>query len=157
MDKGHGRIETRKLWCCLTDPATLGLAGAAQLIRLERDVQTVRKGQVIKKTQEVAFAFTTLWPEEAGPDKLLELARDHWSIENGQHHRRDRTQDEDRCTVRETKTARTLSLFRSLAIFLCKAQPPRKGSQPSLPDFQRRVMRRPWGLIRRFVPSSTTL
>jgi predicted transposase YbfD/YdcC len=66
----------------------------------------------------------------------LELARDHWSIENGHHYRRDRTQDEDRRTVRDINTARTLSLFRSLTIFLCKTQHPRKGVKPSLPDFQ---------------------
>jgi len=156
VDKGHGRIETRSLWCCPIDPSTLGLAGAAQLIRIERDVQTVRRAEVIKETHEVAFPFTSLWPEEARPDRLQELARDHWSIENGQHHRRDRTQDEDRCTVRETNTARNLSLFRSLAIFLCEAQQPRKGIKPSLPDFQRQVCRRPWGLIRRFMPKPST-
>jgi hypothetical protein len=152
VDKGHGRIETRRLWCRPLDPSTLGLAGAAQLIRIERDVQTVRQGRVIKQTHEVAFPFTSLWPEEAGPDQLQQLTRDHWTIENGQHHRRDRTQDEDRCTVRDTPTARSLSLFRSLAIFLCEARCPRQGVKLSLPDFQRQICRQPWGLIRRFMP-----
>jgi predicted transposase YbfD/YdcC len=152
VDKGHGRIETRKLWSLSIDPSTLGLAGAAQLIRLERDVQTVRQGKVIKQTHEVAFPFTSLWTEEAGPSQLQELIRDHWSIENGQHHRRDLAQDEDRCTVAETQTARNLSLFRSLAIFLCEAKCPRQGPKLSLPDFQRQVCRQPGGLIRRFMP-----
>ncbi len=155
MDKGHGRIETRKLWSLSIDPSTLGLAGAAQLIRVERDVQTVRQGKVIKQTHEVAFPFTSLWPEEAGSNQLQELIRDHWSIENGQHHRRDRTQDEDRCTVRETNSARNLSLFRSLAIFLCEAEPQPKESKLSPPDFQRRVCRQPWGLLRRFMPKAS--
>ena len=81
---------------------------------------------------------------------MLQLARGHWSIENGQHYRRDRTQDEDRCTVRDPTAARNLSLFRSLAIFLFKAQAQTKGGKPSLPDFERQVHRQPWGLIRRF-------
>ena len=148
MDKGHGRIETRRLWCQSVDPSTLGLAGAAQLIRIERDVQTVRQGVVIKETHEEAFPFTSLWPDEAAPERLQQLIRDHWTIENGQHHRRDRTQDEDRCTVRETNSARNLSLFRSLAIFLCEARRPHKGVKLSLPDFQRQVCRQPWGLMR---------
>ena len=93
--------------------------------------------EVIKATHEVAFPFTSLWPQEASPERLQELVRSHWSIENGQHHRRDRTQDEDRCTVGQTNTARSLSLFRSLAIFLCEASGPRKGTKLSLPDFQR--------------------
>jgi hypothetical protein len=64
---------------------------------------------------------TSYLPKEASPQRLLELARAHWSIENGQNYRRDRTQDEDRCSVRDSTTARNLSLFRSLAIFLFKA------------------------------------
>jgi hypothetical protein len=154
VDKGHGRIETRKLWSLAIDPSTLGLAGAAQLIRLEREVQTVRQGKVIKETREVAFPFTSLWPEEAGPDQLQQLTRDHWSIENGQYHRRDRTQDEDRCPVRETNSARNLSLFRSLTIFLCEGRPRCKGVKLSLPDFQRQVCRQPWGLMRLLAPKA---
>ena len=122
MDKDHGRIETRKLWCVPTDPKTLGLAGVAQVVRIHSHTQEVRRGKVIKETDDVRFAVTSYWPQEANPDRLQELGRGHWSIENGQHYRRDRTQDEDRCPVRETTTARNLSLFRSLAIFLFKRQ-----------------------------------
>jgi hypothetical protein len=156
VDKGHGRIETRRVWSCLVDPPTLGLAGAAQLLRIERDAQFVRRGQVVKETHDVAFPFTNLWPEEASINELQQLARDHWSIENGQHHRRDRTQDEDRCTVRETNTARNLSLFRTLAIFLCQTHRPHRGSKLSQKDFERRVCRRPWGLIGRFMTGPST-
>jgi hypothetical protein len=91
VDKGHGRIETRRVWSCLVDPPTLGLAGAAQRLRLERDVQFVRRGKVVKETHDVVLPFTNLWPEELSLHELQPLARDHWSIENGQHHRRDRT------------------------------------------------------------------
>jgi hypothetical protein len=126
------------------------LAGVAQVVRICCHTQILRKGKVIKETDDVRFAVTTNGPEEATPQRLLELARDHWSIENGQHYRRDRTQDEDRCPVRETTAARNLSLFRSLAIFLFKLQTQGKGAQKSLPDFQRHVHRKPGGLIRRF-------
>jgi predicted transposase YbfD/YdcC len=139
------------LWCCETDPQTMGLAGATQLLRLERQVHEVRRGRVTKHTEETAFALTSLWPEEAGPERLLEIVRDHWQIENGQHYRRDRTQDEDRCTVRETNSARVLSLFRSLAIFLYEQQRGRRGGKKSLPDFERRACRQPAGLIRGFM------
>ena len=67
-------------------------------------------------------AVTSYWSQETGPDRLQELGRSHWSIENGQYHCRDRTQAEDQCPVRETTAARNLSLFRSLAIFLFKRQ-----------------------------------
>jgi predicted transposase YbfD/YdcC len=150
LDKDHGRLEVRQLRCQPTTPQTIGLAGVAQIIRVDRHIQTVRQGKVVKETDEVAFAVTSYWPEQAGPEQLLELVRDHWSIENGQHYRRDRTQDEDRCTVSDTTAARNLSLFRSLAIFLFKTQSKSKGGKKSLPDFQSHVHRHPWGLIRRF-------
>ena len=127
----------------------MGLAGVAQVVRIHSHTQEVRQGKVIKETDDVRFAVTSYWPEEARPDPLLELARSHWSIENGQHYRRDRIQDEDRCPVRDTTTARNLSLFRSLAIFLFQRQSKAKGGKKSLPDFERHVHRKPWGLIRR--------
>jgi predicted transposase YbfD/YdcC len=128
----------------------MGLAGVTQVVRLHSHTQEVRQGKVIKETDDVRFAVTSYWPQEAGPDPLLELARSHWSIENGQHYRRDRTQDEDRCPVRDTTAARNLSLFRSLAIFLFQRQSKGEGGKKSLPDFERHVHRKPWGLIRRF-------
>ena len=106
---------------------------------------------MVKKTNEVAFALTTFWSQEADPERLLELVRSHWTIENGQHHRRDRTQDEDRCTVRHPTAARNLSLFRSLSIFLFELQRPGKHAKKSLPDFEKRNHRRPGTLIQRFM------
>lgn len=134
----------------------MGLAGVAQVIRLHRHTQHVRQGRVWKQTDETAFAVTTLTPQQAGPDPLLQLARDHWSIENGQHHRRDRTQDEDRCTVRDTVTGRNLSLFRSLSIFLFQQQRHRKGGKKSLPDFESRNHSHPWALIHHFTDQLQT-
>jgi hypothetical protein len=122
----------------------------AQVVRIHCHTQEVRQGKGIKETDDVRFAVTSYWPEEASPEALLELARDHWSIENGQPYRRDRTQDEDRCSVRDTTAGRNLSRFRSLAIFLFKRQSRPKDGKKSLPDFERHVHRKPWGLIRRF-------
>jgi predicted transposase YbfD/YdcC len=150
VDKDHGRIETRELWCASTDPKTVGLAGVAQVVRIHCHTQEVRQGRVTKETDDTRFAVTSFWSEEADPDRLLAVGRGHWSIENGQHYRRDRTQDEDRCPVRETTTARNLSLFRSLAIFLFKRQSQGSGGKKTLPDFERHIHRKPWGLICRF-------
>jgi len=103
VDKEHGRIEERQLWCVAIDPSTVGLAGAAQLICIRRRVETIRQGQVIKETIEITYLVISLWVEEATPQQLFQWARVHWSIENGQHFRRDRTQDEGKrqggCTL----------------------------------------------------------
>ena len=155
IEKNHGRIEERALWVCQVDPQTLGLAGAAQRVRFERKADEIRAGQVIKHTKEIAYEVTSLWSDEAGPEQLLQRIRDEWKIENGQHYRRDRTPDEDRCAVGETNSARLLSLFRSLAIFLHEQQQRKRGGRKSLPDFARRVCQQPSAMIRRFmsVPS----
>ncbi len=139
IEKNHGRIEDRALWVCQVNPQTLGLAGAAQLVRLERKVDEIRAGQVIKHTEEIAYEVTSLWPDEAGPEQLLQRVRDKWKIENGQHYRR----------------ARLLSLFRSLAIFLHEQQRGQRGGRKSLPDFERRVCQQPSAMIRRFMSASS--
>lgn len=122
----------------------------AQVVRLHCHTQEIRQGRVLKETDDTRFAVTSYGPAEAAPDKLMSISRDHWSIENGQHYRRDRTQDEDRCPVRDTTAARNLSLFRTLAIFLCCQQNRSRGEKQSLPSFQSHVHRQPGGLIRRF-------
>ena len=48
-----------------TDPKTLGLAGVAQVVRIHSHVQVIRQGNVTKETDEVRFAVTSYWPEEA--------------------------------------------------------------------------------------------
>jgi len=134
----------------------MGLAAVAQVARIHHHTQYLRKGQVYKQTDEVVFAVTTLCPEEAGPEDLLQIARDHWSIENGQHHRRDRTQREDHCTVRDTVAARNLSLFRSLVVCLFEQQRHRKGGKKSLPDFESRNHSHPCTLIHRLTDQLQT-
>lgn len=124
------------------------------MVRIDRRVDEVRRGRVIQHREETAYGVTTLWTEEADGERLLQLAREHWLIENGQHDRRDRTQDEDRCTVRETNTARVLSLFRSLTIYLYQAQRRQRGGKRSLPDYQSQVHRHPTGMLGRFLNDS---
>ena len=132
-----------------TDPQAIGLAGVAQGVRIRRHFQYLRKGKVFKETDHTTFAITSWLPDEAAPERLLEVARGRWSIENGQFHRRDRTQREDWCICGNPRAAQNLALFRSLAIFLFEQQALGKRGRRSLPDFQHHVHRHPWGLIRR--------
>ena len=134
------------------DGATVGLAGAAQIIRLERKVDICRKGRIIKTTLIAFYGVTSLWADEANPQKLLELVRGYWAIETKQHYRRDHTQREDHCLVRHSVTARNLSLMRSMAIFLYEHQRPMRDAKKSLPDWQRKNIRNPNPLIQQLVP-----
>jgi hypothetical protein len=71
-----------------------------------------------RESVEVAYLIASLTTEEAGPERLLELNRAHWAIENRLHHVRDVTFNEDRCRVR--KGARQLATLRNTAISLIR-------------------------------------
>jgi hypothetical protein len=128
----------------------LGLAGARRLLRLDTTREHVRKGEVWKTSREAGHALSSLWEDEATPRQIFDLVRSHWSIENRQHYRRDRTQDEDRCGTHDDSSAQNLSLFRTLAIFLFEQQRAGRGAADSLPLYEKRNMRRPRTLIDRF-------
>ena len=74
--------------------------------------------------------------------------REYRWIEDKQHYRRDHTQREDHCQVRNTVTARNLSILRSGAIFLFEEQRSGPQAKKSLPDWQRKNMRNPTALIK---------
>jgi hypothetical protein len=114
VDKAHGRIDQRRLWSQPVDGATMGLPGARQVFRIDLKSEHLRRGRVVKTTTETSYRVTSLLPEEAGLQALMDEARGYWAIENGQHDRRDHTQREDHCLVRHPQAARTLSQsFRS--------------------------------------------
>ena len=50
--------------------------------------------------------------QEASPERLLELLRLYWSIENGTHHPLDVSAGEDQCRVRHPVAATVLGILR---------------------------------------------
>jgi hypothetical protein len=112
-DKGHGRIEVRKIAVTSEVVGHLDWPGAAQAVRIERS--RIIGGKV---SCEVAYLITSLTARECGPERLLTLNRDHWSIENKLHHVRDVTLNEDRCRVRAG--ARQLAAVRNLVLSMIR-------------------------------------
>ena len=94
-----------------------------------------------KESTEVAYVVTSLPAAEAGPERLLELARAHWAIENKLHWVRDVSMSEDRCRVRAG--ARALAALRNLVLWLIRARGLSvPGSPRELPRGPRRGNRR---------------
>lgn len=116
VDAGHGRIEQRALIASteLNDFLAACWPGIGQVFRLRRRFQ-----HRFKCTQQIVYGFTSLTPQQAGPQRLLELIRGHWAIENKLHYRRDVTLREDACQVRKGQAPRTLAVLNSflLAVF----------------------------------------
>ena len=115
IEKGHGRIETRKIAVSSEVVPHLEWPGAAQVARIERER---RIGD--KVSTEVAYIITSLPAAVAGPERVLALARAHWGIENRLHYVRDVSMDEDRCRVRAG--ARALAAIRNLVLNLIRAR-----------------------------------
>jgi predicted transposase YbfD/YdcC len=65
---------------------------------------------------EIAYGLTSLTKEQASAERLLELNREHWGIENKFHYVRDVTYDEDRCRIRTQNGPRVMASIRNLAI-----------------------------------------
>lgn len=96
MEKGHGRIETRRI-AVRPIPSRLDREwpAARQVVRLERLRELKDRCQ-----RQIVYAITSLPPEAIDAEGLLELARAHWQVENRLFHVRDRTFAEDACRVR---------------------------------------------------------
>jgi predicted transposase YbfD/YdcC len=112
------RIERRTL---TTATALVGYSdwpGLAQGLCVERWVTDKRTGET---RSEVAYAITSLAPEQATAAQVLRVWREHWHIENKLHWVRDVTFDEDRSTVRAGKIPQVIAALRNTVIGLHRA------------------------------------
>lgn len=65
---------------------------------------------------EIVHGLTSLTAEKASAQRLLDLNRNHWCIENRLHWVRDVTFDEDRSCIRTGAGAHAMASLRNLAI-----------------------------------------
>jgi predicted transposase YbfD/YdcC len=117
VDKGHGRLEIRKIQTSTELLNYLEFSYHQQVMRIERITLMLKSG---KQRHEVVFGITSLSPEQASPQQLLELNRGHWSIENSLHHVRDTTFDEDRSQIRTNKAPQVMATLKNLAISILR-------------------------------------
>jgi hypothetical protein len=86
----------------------MGFPHVVQLARLER-IRELKSGQ---QEVETVWLVSSLGPDKADAARLLELARQYWTIENGTHHRLDVSGGEDRCRVRHPVAATVFGILR---------------------------------------------
>lgn len=109
IEKNAGRIETR-ICRKITDISWLAehkWPGLRSVFSIERLVDT--RGRV---SRETGYYISSL---EAPPQRLMELAREHWKIES-LHWLLDVTFSEDRCRFLEDNAHRTLNALRKFAL-----------------------------------------
>ena len=123
VEKGHGRIETRRIQVRTKLPSRLDQdwPGVSAICRIER-IRELKD----RCSREVVYAITSCDPGKHRPAALLQLSRDHWAIENCLFHVRDVTFGEDRCRVRSGSAPRALAELRNAALTLIR----RTGQKP---------------------------
>jgi predicted transposase YbfD/YdcC len=115
LQRGRREVRSIKVTSALSDYLQQDWPGVAQVAQLTRTVTTKKTG---KTSVEVVYIITTLSRQQACPQRLLELIRGHWSIENGSHHVRDVTFLEDRSRLRTGNAPQILAALRNLVITL---------------------------------------
>lgn len=139
VDVGHGRIEQRRLTSSTALVGYHDWPGLAQVFQIERHV-TMKASRV--QRSDVVYGVTSLRPEQAGPERLLGLVRQHWQIENQLHWVRDVTFDEDRSQVRSGSLPQVMAAFRNTALGLV-----RQAGETNIAAACRRFAAQPWSAL----------
>jgi predicted transposase YbfD/YdcC len=116
VNKQCGRVEQRTILSSTQLNDYLDWPHVAQVFRIER---VVYHAHHLGKTRQIVYGLTSLSPEQAGPEKLLELFRQYWGIESGLHYRRDVTLREDATRFKDGKAAHNMAILNNLVIGLC--------------------------------------
>jgi predicted transposase YbfD/YdcC len=117
LNSGHGRIEHRYLTVSSQLNDYLDWPHVGQVFRLQRAVHHTKTG---KLTYQVVFGVTSLTADTCPPERLMDLLRSHWHIENRLHFVRDVTFGEDDCPIHHTKRQRVLACLNNLVIGLIR-------------------------------------
>lgn len=110
-DKGHGRIERRRVIASTELNDYLAWPHLAQVVMIARTWW--ERGE---HHEAVRYALTSLPPDVADADRLLVLARGHWEIENGLHYVKDVTLGEDRSRIRSGHGPSVMAMLRDTVV-----------------------------------------
>jgi predicted transposase YbfD/YdcC len=114
-DRGHGRVELRRLQ--VTTVAGLEFPHTTQALRITRRVRSLAGRRWRTMT---VYALTSLTAAQASPARLADWIRGQWGIE-ALHHIRDVTFAEDASQTRTGTAPRAMASLRNLAIGILRA------------------------------------
>ena len=128
LDKGHGRIETRR--CTAVDNLDW-----LELLSLKARWAKLTSVACIDSTREIAGKVTTeqryvISSLPADSKRILHAVRTHWGIENGLHWCLDVTFGEDASHIRLRNAALNFSFLRRVSLNLFRADTSRSTSLP---------------------------
>jgi predicted transposase YbfD/YdcC len=115
VNKGHGRIEERRITVSSQLKDFLDWPYLEQVFQLDRRFISTKTGEVHEQT---VYGLTSLSRAEIHPRKLLRLIRSYWGIENGLHYRRDVTLQEDATRMTKGTMGQAMACINNLVIGL---------------------------------------
>lgn len=115
----HGRIEIRKIWTTSELNDYLDFPHVGQAFAIERQFINKKSG---KSSCEIAYGITSRKVDEASPERLLNVNRGHWTIENSCHYIIDWNYDEDRSRIRTGYGPENITRLRRFAIGVIKSK-----------------------------------
>lgn len=113
----HGRIETRSIWCSEALNDYIGFPHVGQVFLIERESVDKKTGVY---SSEIALGITSRTPQEASPQRVLTINREHWSIESV-HYIIDLNYDEDRSRIRTGFGPENITRLRRFAVGILKS------------------------------------
>lgn len=118
-EQGHGRIDTHITTCSADLAGYLRWPGVQQVLRRQRLSQERKTGLT---SDQITYGMTSLSSERARAAELERLWRQHWTIENRCHYRRDVTLGEDRCRMHTGNAPQALAALRNILLALLARQ-----------------------------------
>lgn len=129
-DNGHGRLDQRHVWASgdvgwlrRRHPDWLDVRG---IVRVEGKRLDFATG---KQSVQVRYYLTSLEPKEIGAQRLGELVRGHWSIENALHWQLDVSFGDDACRVRKDHGPANLAAIKRHVLGLVKHSTPKASTK----------------------------
>ena len=119
VGKNGGRLEERTITVSSFLNDYLDWPHVQQVFKLERRFTHLLTGKV---HHEIQYGLTSLTRQEAHAERLLEIVRSEWGIENGLHYRRDVTFQEDHIRMKSKLAARAMATINNLVISLLNLQ-----------------------------------
>jgi len=135
VDAGHGRVERRRSPGIETRQATASTdIGWLQEQHAWPGLVAIGKVHRIRETATGTTAETACYLLSAAllPDRLNEVARSHWGIENQLHWRLDVVMNEDGDRTRLGHGPETLAVLRHMALNVIQAEPSKGSSRGKL-------------------------
>lgn len=125
VNKGHGRIEVRECWST-SNPEYLNLIRGVQNWAGIRSIVMIVCTRMIdgKQTQYLRYYISSLVSDA---ERILQIVRKHWAIENELHWVLDVALNEDSSRVRKDHAPANLAVLRHTALNLLKQEKTAKG------------------------------